>query len=692
VPSFTLAVDVVQRSYQLWASTKARFSPTERQRLFGLTVLIGGVCGLVAVAFHQSIRLVERLTIDRAFTSAGDTWIVWVISVPSLGALAAGVMLRYLPGARGSGIPQVKVAYAIKAATLRLRDSLGKFAIAALQIGTGSSLGREGPTVQICAGVARGIGRLGGVSAQNLKLLLPVGSAAGIAAAFNAPIAAVTFTIEEIVGKLDQTLLSGVIVAAALAAVVERSVLGEHPVFEIPKGYGLDHPSSLAIYVALGVAAALVSVAFTDSLLWLRRRFNASARPVWLKPAAGGAVTGALAVGAMLLVHVGGITGGGYDVLGGALSARYPVDILLILGGCKLVATVFSYSSGGAGGIFAPSLFIGAMLGGAFGSIDVGLFGHGRPEVGAFALVGMGAVFAGIVRAPITSVLIILEMTAGYGLTLPLMIANMMAYGLARRLRPTPIYEALLEQDGIQLHTRKPMNVIDGLSVGGIKLVAGPCASFLENDGFPRLLAMIETAGRQDVFPVLDPARRVVGIITLEDLTALAAEPDLGGLVCAADIMRPAIVVYQLDPVTRAVELMASQGVSELPVVDDQQHVLGLIHEAAIAREYMRARVPRSATMWPTSAVGTRNAGSHTNGNSPTMRLAGSAVNSCSGPGVESTAMATMLSSSASDARCQIVMSAVRRPMRWARIATGIAVTPTSTSKFRPSNVIWIGT
>src|SRR5258707_45832 len=151
VKPIAFAVDVVARSYQLWLTTKARFSPTERQRLFGLTIVIGGVCGLVAVAFHQSIRWIESLTIARGFTAPGDSWIVWVILIPTLGALAAGVMLRYVPGARGSGIPQVKVAYASKAMKLRLRDSLGKFVIGAVQIGTGSSLGREGPTVQICS-------------------------------------------------------------------------------------------------------------------------------------------------------------------------------------------------------------------------------------------------------------------------------------------------------------------------------------------------------------------------------------------------------------------------------------------------------------------------------------------------------------------------------------------------------------
>jgi len=589
--------DVALRSYQLWLTAKSRFSPTERQRLFGLTIAIGGVCGLVAVAFHQSIRWVEQLTIERAFGAPGDAWIFLVILVPSTGALVAGVMLYYVPGARGSGVPQVKVAYASTASKLRLRDSIGKFVIGALQIGTGSSLGREGPTVQICSGVARAMGKVGGVSPRNLKLLLPVGAAAGIAAAFNAPIAAVTFTIEEIVGTLDQTLLSGVIVAAALAAVVERSVLGEHPVFTIPSGYGLGHASSLLLYAALGVTAALASVAFTDSLLWLRRRFNASTRlPAWFRPAIGGAVTGVLAVGAVLLIHVGGITGGGYEVLAQALSGKFTVEVLLVLGACKLAATVFSYTSGGAGGIFAPSLFIGAMLGGTFGVLDVDLLGHTHAEVGSFALVGMGAVFAGIIRAPITSVLIILEMTGGYGLTLPLMISNMVAYGVARQLRPTPIYEALLEQDGIQLHPKKAAtDAIDGISIDRFTLDPGRYATFTPSEVGAQLLEVMASAGRQEVFPVLDASQRLVGIVTLEDLMELAAEPELDRLVCATDIMRPPVALRRHELASRALELMTSIGVRELPVIDDDQHVLGIIDEAAIAHEYVRVRAAARA-------------------------------------------------------------------------------------------------
>jgi CIC family chloride channel protein len=229
-------------------------------------------------------------------------------------------------------------------------------------------------------------------------------------------------------------------------------VLGVHPVLQLSQQYGLAHASSLATYALLGLAAGVVSVVFTDSLLKLRMWFrDTRIVPRWTQPAVGGLVTGALAVLALHQLHLTGVTGGGYATLDRALAGDLGFRALLVLGAFKIIATVFSYSSGGAGGIFAPSLFIGAMLGGAFGYGDVLLFDHERAQLGAFALVGMGAVFAGVIRAPITSVLIIFEMTGGYGLVLPLMLANMTSYALARSWRSMPIYEALLAQDGVEL-------------------------------------------------------------------------------------------------------------------------------------------------------------------------------------------------------------------------------------------------
>jgi len=205
-------------------------------------------------------------------------------------------------------------------------------------------------------------------------------------------------------------------------------------------------------------------------------------------------------------------------------------------------------------------------------------------------------VFAGIIRAPITSVLIIIEMTGGYGLTLPLMISNMMAYGVARQLRPTPIYEALLEQDGIQLHPRKPASdTMDGISIDRLTLDARRYATFTPNEIASQLLEVMENAGRQEVFPVVDANSRLVGLVTLDDLTALAAEPDLDQLVCATDIMRPSVTLRRHELVSRALELMTSIGVRELPVVDDDDRVLGLVDEAAIAHEYVRVRAAARA-------------------------------------------------------------------------------------------------
>ncbi|MGE0397761.1 MAG: chloride channel protein [Kofleriaceae bacterium] len=580
-----------ERGQELWLAAKTRFNPTEQQRLFGLTILIGGVCGLVAVAFHMVIRWLERATIERAFEVSGHGWIPWVIVVPTLGALCAGIALYYIPGARGSGVPQVKVAYASKAMKLRIRDSFAKFAIGAVQIGTGSSLGREGPTVQICSGIAKLMARIGGVAAHNVKLLLPVGVAAGIAAAFNAPIAAVTFTIEEVVGKLDQTLLSGVIVAAALAAVVERSILGENPVMGVPPGYGLDHAESLLLYAAMGVAAALLSVVFTDGLLRVRAWFQTSRLPGWFRPAIGGLFTGGIAVAVMLTVRVGGVTGGGYSSLVDALHGRFAVDVLIVLCVAKLVATVMSYSSGGAGGIFAPSLFLGAMLGGAFGALDIEVFDHSHVEYGSFALVGMGAVFAGVIRAPITSVLIIIEMTNGYSLALPLMIANMSAYGLARRLRPLPIYEALLVQDGIDLHEKKKsVDSLELLTVERIAVTDATFTTFSPDESADRMLQAIDSTTNQLLFPVLDANRVLVGIVTLEDLTFLAAEDHLELLVRAADIMRPPIAVKRVDTLGAALSIMSANGLRVLPIVDDDRRVIALVDEPAIAHEYLRAR------------------------------------------------------------------------------------------------------
>jgi CIC family chloride channel protein len=565
-----------------------RLAPTERHRLYALTLVIGAVCGLTAVAFHSAIRLASSVLIDRAMAEPGHEWVAWALITPTLGALIAGFILHYvLPNARGSGIPQVKLVYAVKSGRLRLRDALGKFGVATLQLGTGSALGREGPTVQVCASVASALGRLFAISPNNLRRLIPVGTAAGIAAAFNAPIAAVTFTIEELVGDLDQTVLAGVVVAAALAAAVEHSVLGGHPVFSVPGNYQLEHPSSLLVYALLGCAAALVSRAFYSLLLSLRARFGRLEGVTRAAaPALGALLAGVLAVVVGLGVGAQGVLGDGYATLSAALVGNLSLQVMLVLALAKLLATVFCYSSGGAGGIFAPVLFIGGMLGGAFGYLDRALLDHSTTELGAFALVGMGALFAAVIRAPITSVLIIFEMTRGYGLILPLMIANTVAYMLARSWQHVPIYEALLEQDGLHLpQTQRAAAALSSFRVSDAmttELVALP-----QTLSVASALQHIEASG-YSIYPVVDGAQHLVGLVSESRLRRAFAEGRKDDPV--QDLARSEEWLRSDLPLVDAVAKMSAMGARQLAVIDaTSERLVGVLAMSDVMRAHSSA-------------------------------------------------------------------------------------------------------
>ena len=576
--------------------------PNESQRVFIITLIVGAVCGIAAVAFHLSILLAESFLIDPAMEASNGNWVWLTILVPTFGGILSGILLYYIfPGSRGSGIPQVKAAYEIKGGRLPIVDAAGKFLIGILQIGSGSSLGREGPTVHICAGVSSFFGKVAALSQQNLRRLMPVGVAAGIAAAFNAPIAAVTFTIEEVVGDLDQTVLSGVIVAAAIAAALERSILGEHPVFTILQNFGPLYGSSLILYAGLGVAGAIVALAFSESLLRLRKWFNAfDAVPAWARPGIGAFVTGVLAVIALYFFQTKGVTGGGYTTLSEALSGALAFRVMAVLVILKLLATVFSYSTGGAGGIFAPTLFIGGMLGGVAGYADVLIFGHPSNEIGAFALVGMGAVFAGVIRAPITSVLIIFEMTGSYKLIVPLMIANMTAYTLAKRYRPLPIYEALLEQDGIYLPQRKKRrkHALEKLSVGE-SMTAAP-VTIPANISVITALEMV-CSHKVSTFPVIGIKGRCVGLVTQARLERNVAENrrDL----TVGEVAAPAAFVYPDHSLAQAIVTMDDAKAIKLCVIErGRSHkLIGILTMSDIVRA--QAQVLSSEEQMEMSAV-----------------------------------------------------------------------------------------
>ena len=421
---------------------EAKLQQREDQVFLVLALVIGALTGLAVVAF---ILLTER-TGMRLYPPGSDRW--RRVLFPVVGSLVIGYLLfRYFPYARGSGVPQTKAALFAREGRITLRTVLGKFFCTSATLASGIPLGREGPSVQVGAGIASVLGRSLGLRPEKVKALLPVGAAAAIAAAFNTPLAAVLFALEEIVGDLHAPVLGSVVLASATSWVVLRLLLGNNPLFKVPQ-YQLVHPLEFAIYAVLGVAGGLVSVAFTKLLLDMRERFlRFPQKTVWFQPVAGGLLVG------LMGWFVPQVLGVGYGYVGDVLNGRMALNLMALLVVLKLLAVTTSYASGNAGGIFGPALFIGAMLGGTVGTLAHRALPAYTATAGAYALVGMGAVFAGIVRAPMTSVVMIFEMTQDYAVIVPLMIANLMSLFISSRLQRQPIYEALAVQDGIHLPT-----------------------------------------------------------------------------------------------------------------------------------------------------------------------------------------------------------------------------------------------
>src|SRR5271166_3825144 len=420
----------------------ARLQEREDQVFLILSLVIGALTGLAVVAF---IVLTERMGM-RLYPVGGARW--RRLLFPVVGSLGIGYLLyRYFPNARGSGVPQTKAALYAREGRITLRTVLGKFFCTSATLASGIPLGREGPSVQVGAGIASVLGRLLGLRPEQVKKLIPVGAAAAIAAAFNTPLAAVLFALEEIVGDLHAPVMGAVVLASATAWMILRVLLGNNPLFKVPQ-YQLVHPLEFAVYAVLGVAGGVVSVAFTKILLGMRARFlRFPQNTVWFQPVAGGLLVG------LMGWFVPQVLGVGYGYVGDVLNGRMALHLMVLLVVLKLLAVTTSYASGNAGGIFGPALFIGAMLGGTVGTVAHRLLPAYTATAGAYALVGMGAVFAGIVRAPMTSVVMIFEMTQDYAVIVPLMIANLVSLFISSRLQPQPIYEALAVQDGIHLPT-----------------------------------------------------------------------------------------------------------------------------------------------------------------------------------------------------------------------------------------------
>jgi len=560
----------------------------DAQRYLILCVIAGAVCGLVAVSFHFAIEWVFHGVLALRDHFGEPTAYVVLLLSPAVGGLLTGVILTYIaPQAVGSGIPQVKTAFHNDFGNIRLRDGVWRFIAGTISIGSGNSLGREGPTVHICSAVASSLGRYFGLAKRRIQAMVPVGMGAGVAAAFNTPIAAITFVFEELLDDFSSKALGAILVAVVIAAVVERTILGEHPIFNVG---GLDDFRLswwMLVCIPLGIVAALSGHGFIALLLWTRGKVSEAKRfPRVLRPAAGGLIVGMIGCTVLLFTGRLGVFSIGYQDLNGALQGILSWDMLLLLFVGKLLATAFCYALGGSGGLFAPVLFLGVMLGGTFGMAAVEAFDLGIQVAAGCAFLGMGAFFAAVIRCPLTSVLIVFEMTQNYSLILPLMVGNMIAYFIASRLRAVPIYDALLVQDHVSL---KRMPSYQG-EQDWRNL---PIATIMTHDPIvlragDELQAAFEEAGghRHHGYPVLDDGGKLVGMFTHHELRdALAA--GTGGSVAECMGSRKVVGVFPDNSIRDVANTLVMEDVMQVPIISrkNQKKLLGIVTLHDIARQ-----------------------------------------------------------------------------------------------------------
>ncbi len=408
-----------------------------------LAVIIGLVSGLLVVCFRIAIDWTHLWLFGSGLTASP----LRTLLVPTLAGLLIGVLvMKVFRGVRGSGVNQTKAAVYIYDGYIPFRTVIGKFLICALAIGTGQSLGPEDPSLQFGAGVASALGRRLKFSREKIRMIAPVGAVAGLAAAFNAPISASIFVLEEVIGQWNAGVLGAIILAAVSSVVVLHIFLGPEPIFRLPTSFRLAHPAELFAYAILGVIGGFSSLLFYRLLAVLRPKLKAlPSRTQYFQPAAAGLLVG------MIGLAFPQVMGAGYYYIGVAMHGDYVWHILALLAIFKILATTFSFVSGTPGGMFAPTMFVGAMIGGSVGALERHFFPHLAGPVGTYALVGIGVLFAGFLRAPMTSVFMVLEVSGNYSIILPVMVANTIAYLISRRYIDVPLFDLFSRQDGIDL-------------------------------------------------------------------------------------------------------------------------------------------------------------------------------------------------------------------------------------------------
>ncbi|MCP5059235.1 MAG: chloride channel protein [bacterium] len=583
-------------------------------------VMVAIACGIAgafgAVVFRLLIRLFQGLFFggfdgvaavleEGLLADAGDPRAIAqtlaphvLLLIPAIGGLIVGPLVYFFAReAKGHGVPEVMQAVALRGGVIRPRIVAVKTLASAISIGSGGSVGREGPIVQIGSAIGSAIGQLLQVPARQLRTIVGCGAAAGIAATFNAPIAGALFAVEVIVGDFAVTQFSPIVISAVVATVTSRYMLGNHPAFVVPE-FELQGPLELMPSMVVGVLAGFIGTAFVKVLYFTDDLFERSPTPEWTRAAIGGLMIGAMGI---FFPHVLGV---GYSTIGDALAGNLTITMLGVLLGIKILATSITIGSGGSGGIFAPSLFLGAMTGGLFGKLLPQWYPLQASESGAYALITMGAMVAATTHAPLSAIIIIFELTQTIDIIPPVMAACVLSSLVAMFLSRDSIYTMKLIRRGINLHQEDDPNLLKSLYVRDI-VDREPCI-LGASAGLQEILTEIVESNRTEIFVVEND--QLLGAVYFSELRRVLLEQDhLRALVVAGDLLetdRPTVTLE--DDLDRVMQILTSEQVEEIGVVDrdDSSRLLGSVARRDVMAAYNQELMRRDLAGGVATTVG----------------------------------------------------------------------------------------
>lgn len=573
-------IDIIYRLRNSGTELYARFWSSETAVMVTMSALVGVGTGFGAILFRWLINFFTHLAFGGGETVLTFLGSYYVVLIPAIGGLIIGPLVYFFAReAKGHGVPEVMEAVALKGGRIRPIVAVIKALASSVCIGTGGSVGREGPIVQIGSALGSTLGQVLHLSDERIRTLVACGAAGGIAATFNAPIAGVIFALEVILREFSSTSFSMVVIASVTSSVVGRAFLGNYPAFQVPT-YSLVSPWELFFYTLLGLLAALVASAFVSLLYRMEDLFNGWTIPEYIKPAVGGLGLGIVGL------YFPQVFGVGYETIEKALHGEIVTEVMLVLLVTKLFATSLTLGSGGSGGVFAPSLFLGAVLGGAFGNFAHGWMPAFTALPGAYALVGMAAVFAGAARAPITAVLILFEMTQDYRIILPLMFATVVSTIVATRLRKESIYTLKLKRRGVDMDARRGLNLMRSIRVEEAMTPVSELITVKHDSPFEALAKLFQETHSHG-FAVVDEWGELFGVVAISDLERALKRSQARGVVrniCTTRL----VTAFPDESLEEVIRRIGSQDVGRIPVVErmNSRRLLGMVQRADVIRAY----------------------------------------------------------------------------------------------------------